>query len=193
MQGVLSFIGLMQALGGIAGLAAIVWAYFHHTSWPPVYMFASAGFYLVVLSGAWRLMSAESYGRPLAAVAQLAQLVRWSVSGHMLQFLAGPQLAFTWSLGVVRATVGAGAFVRVAPPPAGALSAQPQLAWSTVVLDADSSLFASAAFNVLPVLALAALAVDVWLEKRRLREAREEAAELGASHAPRSPMRTPTR
>lgn len=193
MQGVLSFIGLTQALGGTVGLAALVWAYFHHTSWPPVYLFASAGFYLLVLSGAWRLMSMSSFARPLAAVVQLAQLVRWNVSGHVLQILAGPQLAFTWSLGAVRATIGAGAWVRVAPPPAGALGAPPQLEWSTVAFDAHSSLFASAALNVFPILALTALAIDVWLDRRRARKVREEAAALGASHAPRSRLRTPIR
>lgn len=193
MQGLLFFIGLTQALGGTAGLAALVWAYFHHTSWPPVYLFASAGFYLVVLSGAGRLMSMQSLARPLAAVAQLAQLVRWNVSGHVLQFLAGPQLAFTWSLGAVRATIGAGAWVRVAPPPAGAFGAPPQLAWSTVAFDAHSSLFASSALNVFPILALAAFAIDLWFDKRKARKAREEAAELGASHAPRTRLRTPIR
>jgi hypothetical protein len=191
VQGVLFFVGITEALGAIAGLAALAWAYFHHTSWPPVYLLASAGFYLVVLSAAVRLMQMAPFARRLSVLVQLAQLVQWNVSGHVIRLLAGPLLTLAWSRGLMSMMIGAGGWVRVTPPPAAGLTAPPQLAWSADAFETASTRFSSFQLNLFSLAALVVILADVWLDRRRARKVREEAAELGASHAPRSRLRTP--
>ncbi len=193
MQGALFFVGVTEALGAIAGLAALVWAYYQHTSWPPVYLLASAGFHLVVLSAAVRLIQMAPFARRVSVLAQLAQLVQWNVSGHVLRLLAGPQLTLAWSRGVMSVMIGAGGWVRVTPPPAVSLTPPPQLAWSTDAFDMASALFSSFQVNLFSLAALVVIGADVWLDRRRAAQARLEAAELATSAAPRGRLRTPIR
>jgi hypothetical protein len=189
MQGILSFISITEGLGAIAGLAALLWACFHHTSWPPVYLFASAGFYLVVLSAAVRVMQMSKFARRVSVLVQLSQLVQWNVSGQVVGLLAGPQLTLVWTGRVMAMMIGAGGWVRLAPPPAGVLAATPELAWSTEALHTASTLFSSFQLNTFSLAALAAIGLDVWLDRRKAARARREAADLATAEAPHGRLR----
>jgi hypothetical protein len=193
VQLVLIAIGGLQILGAVAGLAALGWAIFHKSSWPPVYFFSAAGFHLVTIAGAWRLMQMGSFGRPISALSQLVQLTTWGVSSKAIRCLAGPQLALVWSRGVVSFTVGGGGGVSVMPPPTGALGRAPAFEWSTLVTAGESALFRSLTLNLFPLLALVAIGVSWWLDRRRLREFTEDAADLGKAGAARHRLRTPAR
>jgi len=193
VQLVLIAIGALQILGGVTGLSALGWAIAHHSTWPPVYFFSAAGFHLVTIAGSWRLMQMGSFGRPISALSNLAQLTTWHVSSKALQCLAGPQVALVWSRGVVSLSAGAGGFVSVMPPPVDALGRAPAFHWSWLLTTGESGLFRSLSVNLFALLALLAIGFSWWLDRKRLREFREEAADLGKAEAARHRLRTPVR
>lgn len=167
MDGLLRDLGILEILGGAAGLIAVALARWHGTTWPPLYLWASAFFYLVAISAGYRLHQRLPGGRALSTIVQLAQLKVWSAAAHAVHLLAGPAVLLEWSRGSLEVSVGAGGLVGVTPAPAMASVPPPSFAWLVTLVEAESDLLSRGTFNAVACAGFALLFVALVKRERR--------------------------
>ncbi len=90
------FVGLLEIVAGLSGLATVLWLVGREQGGIPgrYLQFALFPFGVLTTAGV-ALLRSKRYGLWLSLVAQLGQVVSWSLQGTMWKFSAGPFVTIT--------------------------------------------------------------------------------------------------